>query len=61
VYERREGWSAGVSTARRDEDLPDSVRRYLGDIEARVKVPVAIASVGADRDATIVRSEVFPR
>jgi adenylosuccinate synthase len=50
-----------VSTARRDEDLPDSVRRYLGDIEARVKVPVAIASVGADRDATIVRGEVFPR
>jgi adenylosuccinate synthase len=61
VYERREGWSAGVSTARRDEDLPDSVRRYLGDIEARVKVPVAIASVGADRDATIVRGDVFPR
>ena len=61
VYERREGWSAGVSAARRDEDLPDSVRRYLGDIEARVKVPVAIASVGADRDATIVRGEVFPR
>ena len=41
------------------EDLPRAVRRYLFDLETRVGVPVAIASVGAERDATIVRREVF--
>lgn len=61
VYERREGWSPDVSSARSDAAFPDSVRRYLDDIEARVRVPIAIASVGADRDATIVRAELFPR
>jgi adenylosuccinate synthase len=60
VYERWEGWSTAVSGARTEADLPDAVRRYLGAIEGRVRVPVALASVGADRDATIVRHEVFP-
>jgi adenylosuccinate synthase len=61
VFEQWEGWSNEVANARDEEMLPRSVRRYLAQIEERVEVPVAIASVGAERDATIIRREVFTR
>ena len=61
VFEDWDGWSSEVADARTEHDLPKSVRRYLAQIEAAVEVPVAIASVGAERDATIVRREVFAR
>ncbi len=60
VYEHWEGWGQSVAGARAMDDLPRAVRRYLVDLEARVGVPVAIASVGAEREATIVRRDVFP-
>jgi adenylosuccinate synthase len=61
VFEHWEGWDSTVAAARAMEDLPRAARRYLVDLEARVGVPVAIVSVGADREATIVRREVFAR
>jgi len=33
--------------------LPDGVRRYLGFLEAHLKIPVKIASVGRSRAATM--------
>jgi adenylosuccinate synthase len=59
VYENWDPWDTSITTARHEADLPRAVRRYLTEIEARVGVPVAIASVGAEREATIVRREVF--
>lgn len=59
VYENWDPWDTSITTARHETDLPRTVRRYLTEIEARVGVPVAIASVGAEREATIVRREVF--
>ncbi|MEZ4392594.1 MAG: adenylosuccinate synthase [Polyangiales bacterium] len=61
VFARFDPWSTEVSKARTEGELPDPVRRYIDAIEARVKVPVAMVSVGADRDATIVRQEIFAR
>ena len=61
VFEQWEGWSSAVADARDEGALPKSVRQYLAQIEERVEVPVAIASVGAERDATIIRREVFTR
>jgi adenylosuccinate synthase len=61
VYERWEGWLADVTQVRHETELPKAVRRYLARIEERVEVPVSIVSVGAERDATIVRREVFVR
>ena len=61
VFEQWEGWSSEVAHARDESALPKAVRRYLARIEERVEVPVAIASVGAEREATIVRREVFTR
>jgi adenylosuccinate synthase len=53
------GWDASVSDARTMEALPETVRSYLREVEARTGVEVAIVSVGAERDATIVRREVL--
>ncbi len=61
VYEHWEGWDASVAKARTMEDLPRAARRYLHEVETRVGVAIAIVSVGAEREATIVRREVFSR
>ncbi len=61
VFEHWEGWDDSVARARAIDDLPRAARRYLVDVEARVGVPIAIVSVGAEREATIVRREVFVR
>ena len=59
VFLNMPGWDASVSEARSMEALPETVRRYLKEIEERTGVEVAIVSIGAERDATIVRREVL--
>jgi adenylosuccinate synthase len=54
VYERLEGWDGNLRTARTLGDLPPATRRYLEFIADITGVPVAILSIGPDRDETIV-------
>ncbi len=56
-YETVAGWSGDLTTARSLSDLPSSVRDYLDFIAAHVGIPVAIVSVGPDRDETVVVRE----
>ena len=53
-YETMPGWTGDLSGARRLEDLPAETRTYLTRIEEFVGVPVAIVSIGPDRDETII-------
>src|SRR5439155_24545096 len=59
VYREFKGWPdlsgpAWIATARKGRRaLPEAVRKYLGFIEAQLKVPVRIISVGRPRAATI--------
>ncbi len=59
VYREFKGWgdlseSDWIATAKKGKRaLPEAVRRYLGFIEARLKIPVRIISVGRPRAATI--------
>jgi adenylosuccinate synthase len=58
-YEEFEGWSGDLCGVRRLEDLPAPARRYLDAIEEFTQTPIAILSVGPDRDETImVRPEL---
>lgn len=53
-YEQAPGWSGDLRSARSLTDLPAETQAYLERIEAFVGVPVAIVSVGPDRDETII-------
>lgn len=55
IYETMPGWSEDISGCRAYGDLPLATRNYIARIEAVLGIPVAIVSVGPDRDQTIIR------
>jgi adenylosuccinate synthase len=59
VYEELPGWQEEISHAESLEDLPGQTRAYLKRIEEITEVPIAIVSVGARREETIVLRELF--
>jgi adenylosuccinate synthase len=62
TYEALKGWDEPLTGTRRFEDLPKTCKDYLGFIEEHTGVPIAILSIGPDRDETIiVRPELIWR
>jgi adenylosuccinate synthase len=60
IYRDMPGWSGDLRGCRRLEDLPKEARAYLDYMEEFTGTPVAILSVGPDRDETImVRPELI--
>jgi adenylosuccinate synthase len=55
IYETLPGWQEDVTEVRRWDDLPQKAHDYLARISELVGCPVAIASVGPDREQTIHR------
>lgn len=53
VFETVPGWSEEIATARAMDDLPPAAHRYLERISELVGRPVAVVSVGPDREQTI--------
>jgi len=53
-YEELDGWDQDLQKCRSISDLPESARRYLEFIEDKTKTPIAILSIGPDREETIV-------
>lgn len=54
VYETMPGWQCEISHLRRYEELPAAAQAYLRRLSEIIGRPVEIASVGPDREATIV-------
>jgi len=55
VYTEFKGWQCDISRIRRYEDFPPELKAYIEFIESEMGIPVAIVSVGPDRNETIVR------
>ena len=55
VYREFKGWKTDLKQVHRYEDFPAEFKTYVEYIERETGVPVAIISVGPDRDETIVR------
>lgn len=55
LYEELPGWMSDTTGCRKYEALPLNARRYLERIEELLGVPMAMISVGPERDATIFR------
>ncbi|MHB8637783.1 MAG: adenylosuccinate synthase [Fimbriimonadaceae bacterium] len=53
-YAEFPGWDEDISGARKLDDLPRAAREYMEFIEATTGTPIAILSIGPDRDATII-------
>ena len=56
IYDELPGWKTDLSKARSEAELPEAFRNYVAYIEKQVGVPVAVISVGPDREETIIRS-----
>ncbi len=54
VYETFTGWQKPTSDCRSYADLPSGAQRYLNFISEHLDVPIAIVSVGQERDQTII-------
>lgn len=59
VYESVAGWSETLSSVRSLDALPATARTYVERIAREIDVPVAIVSVGPQRDATIRLRDLF--
>ena len=55
VYKELPGWKSDIGAVRRYEDFPAAFKEYVEFIERETGVPVAIISVGPDREETIIR------
>lgn len=55
IYEELPGWKTDLSKARTEAELPQAFRDYIAFIDEKVGVPVAVISVGPDREETIIR------
>jgi adenylosuccinate synthase len=52
VYEEMPGWSEDITGVRKLEDLPANARNYVKRVEELTGIPVAIFSVGRNREQT---------
>ena len=54
IYEELPGWQEPTSGVRRFEDLPRRAREYVKRLEHLIGCPVALVSVGPERDQAII-------
>ena len=59
VFETLPGWKKDISAIREYDLLPANARNYLKRIEELSGVKIKIVSVGPDREATMVRENIF--
>jgi adenylosuccinate synthase len=59
VYEEMDGWTEDITKARRVEELPQNTRRYIERLEFLSGVKLALVSVGAGREETIILKNPF--
>lgn len=57
VYEELPGWSEDITGAKTLEDLPENTRRYVERVAELTGIPIAIFSVGRNREQT---NQVLP-
>tara|TARA_Y100001968_G_scaffold107986_1_gene97632 strand:+ start:21480 stop:22793 length:1314 start_codon:yes stop_codon:yes gene_type:complete len=54
IFETLPGWKSSTANCRKLEDLPTKAMNYLRFLAELMEVPIAIVSLGANRDQTIV-------
>ena len=55
IYETLPGWNGNITGCRRFEELPKEAQTYVKTVEKLAGAPIKMVSVGADRNATLIR------
>ena len=56
VYVELDGWNTDLSKMKSENEFPEEFNAYLSFLEEELSVPIAIVSLGPDREQTIVRT-----
>ena len=59
IYEELLGWKEDISKIKNFKELPVNAKKYIKRIEELLEVPVAIVSIGPERNQTIVLRKEF--
>lgn len=59
VYEELPGWNEDITGVRRLEDLPANTRRYVERVSELTGIPIAIFSVGRNREQTNLVKPIY--
>lgn len=59
VYKTLKGWASDLTGLRTMSELPTELHDYIAFLEAELKVPIAVVSVGPDRSQTIMRRSLM--
>ena len=54
IFKKLKGWQCSTADCKKLSDLPDGAMNYLRFLAELMEVPIAIVSLGANRDQTIV-------
>ncbi len=54
-YVELSGWKEDMTSVTTEDEFPEEFNAYIDFLEKELEVPIAIVSVGPDRDQTIVR------
>jgi adenylosuccinate synthase len=57
IYTEIDGWSVDMTNMKSENEFPEEFNAYLSFLEEELGVPIAIVSVGPDREQTIIREE----
>lgn len=55
VYNEVKGWKTSLSACTTEDRLPQAFKDYVAFLEEQLETPIAILSVGPDREQTIIR------
>lgn len=55
VYTEIPGWQTDMTKMQSEDEFPEEFNAYLAFLEQELEVPIAIVSVGPDREQTIIR------
>ena len=61
VIEYVDGWKEDISRVRKFEDLPKACQEYVLYVEKQIGTHIGYVSVGAERDAIIIRQDEYIR
>ncbi len=56
IYKELAGWAQDIAMTTRYESLPEACKAYLQFIESFTETPIAMVSIGADRNQNIIRT-----